>query len=75
MSDLPELRSGPVQRRKKSALSVVDDGLLVVGAVVAALLVLKALSLVAGTILFMIKIAAIAGVIYVALRLLKGRRS
>ena len=66
MSNLPE-------KKRASAVSILDDGLLVVGAVVGALLVLKALSIVAGTIFFMLKVAAVAGLIYVVLRVLRSR--
>ena len=74
MSDLPELQRADADRPPtKKLASILDDALLVVGAVVVALVVLKTLSIIAGTIFFMIKVAAVAGLIYVVLRVLRSR--
>jgi hypothetical protein len=56
-------------QKKRSTLAIVDDGLLVVVAVVAALVVLKVIGLVIGTIFFVVKLAAVAGVLFVAARI------
>jgi hypothetical protein len=66
VSPLPE-------RRRRSTLSIVDDGILVVVAVVVALFAFKIVGFVVGTIWFLFKLAALAGLVYVALRVLRSR--
>ena len=67
MAGLPE--------RRRSTLQVFDNGLLVVVGVIAALIVLKIVGLIAGTIFFLVKLAIVAGVIFLALRLFLRRKS
>jgi hypothetical protein len=55
--------------KKRSTLAIVDDGLLVAVAVVAALVVLKVIGLVIGTVFFLVKLAAVAGVLFVVARM------
>lgn len=69
MSNLPERAS----RSKKSALSIIDDGLLVVVAVVGALVLLKVFGAIVATVWFVVKVAAVAGLIYVVVRALRSR--
>ena len=78
MSDLPDLRRADPDvpsRKKRSAVSLLDDGLLIVGALVAALILLKVLSVVAGTIFFVIKLLAVAAIVFVVLRYVVRSRS
>ena len=68
MSNLPERpRSG------RSTLSVIDDVLLVVVAVVVALVVLKIIGAIVATGWFFVKLAFLAGVIYLVVRALRSR--
>ena len=69
MSNLPE----PAPRPRKSTLSVIDDGLLVVVAVVGALVLLKIIGAVVATIWFVVKVAFLAGLIYVVVRAIRSR--
>ena len=62
-------------QKKRSTLAIVDDGLLVVVALVAALVVLKLIGFVIGTIFFVVKLAAVAGVLFVAARLVLRSRA
>ena len=64
----------PEPRRNRSTLAVLDNGLLVVVGVVAALVVLKIVGIIAGTVFFLVKLAVLAGVIAVAVRLLARRK-
>ena len=59
--------------RRKSTLSILDDGLMVVAAVIGALLVLKFVGVIGWLIWSLIKLAAVAGFIYVVLRGLRNR--
>ena len=76
MAGLPELPGGrgvePASRR--STLEVLDTGLLVVVGVVAALVALKVIGFIAGTIFFLVKVAVLAGVVFVASRLFLRRK-
>ena len=69
MSNLPERphQSG------KSILSIVDDGLLIVIGVIGALVLLKVVGAIAWAVWTFVKIAAIAGLIYVVLRAIRNR--
>lgn len=69
MSNLPE----PAPRPRKSALSVIDDGLLVVVAVVGALVLLKVVGAIVATMWFVVKAAFVAGLIYVVVRAIRSR--
>lgn len=60
-------------RQRRSTLSRVDNGLLVVGAVVAVFLFFQLLSAIVGTIMFAVKVAIVAGVVVLAARLLRSR--
>jgi hypothetical protein len=60
--------------RSRSALATLDTGLLVVVGVVAALVVLKIVGFIAGTVFFLVKLAVLAGVVFVALRLFLRRK-
>ena len=66
MAGLPE--------RRRSTLQTLDSGLLVVVGIVAALVVLKVVGFIAGTVFFLIKVALLAGAVYVVLRLFLRRR-
>ena len=66
MAGLPE--------RRRSTLEVVDNGLLVVVGVIAALVVLKIVGFIAGTVFFLVKLALLAGAVYLVLRLVLARR-
>ena len=74
MSDLPGLRndSRPA-RKRKSTLSILDDGLLVLGAVVGGLLLLNFFGAIVAGVWFLLKVAAAAAVVYVLLRMLRSR--
>jgi hypothetical protein len=75
MAGLPELPgAGPPARRTRSTLDVLDNGLLVVVGVVAALVLLKIVGFIAGTVFFLVKLALVAGAVFVALRLLLRSR-
>lgn len=63
MADLPD-----VPRRGRGALATLDGALLVVVGVVAALVVLKVVGFIAGTVFFLVKVAVLAAVVFVALR-------
>ena len=69
MSNLPE----PAPRQRKSTLSVIDDGLLVVVAVVGALVLLKVVGAIVATMWFVVKAAFVAGLIYVVVRAIRSR--
>ena len=76
---LPELpgdggRAVAPKGRTRSTLEVLDTGLLVVVGVVAALVALKVVGFIAGTVFFLVKLALLAGAVYVALRLVVRRR-
>ena len=73
MANLPDTRPG-VPGRRRSTLSVLDDAVLVVVAVVAALVVLKVLGVFISTIFFVLKLAAVAGLIFFVARLVLRRR-
>ena len=66
MAGLPE--------RRRSTLEVFDSGLLVVVGIIAALVVLKIVGLIAGTIFFLVKLALLAGAVYLVLRLVTRRK-
>lgn len=70
MNDLPE-RAKP----RKSTLSLLDDGLLVVVAVVGALIVLRVAGAIVATVWFVVKVAFVAAFAFVVLRGLRGFRS
>lgn len=61
-------------QKKRSTLAILDDGLLVVAALVVGLVLLKAIGFVIGTIFFVVKLAAVAGVLFVAARLVLRNR-
>ncbi|HEY3190525.1 MAG TPA: hypothetical protein VGJ70_23740 [Solirubrobacteraceae bacterium] len=63
----------PLPERRRSTLSIVDDGLLVVVAVVVALFAFKIIGLIVGTVWFLFKLAALVGLIFVALRVVRSR--
>ena len=68
MSNLPDRpRSG------RSTLSVIDDALLVVVAVVVALVVLKIIGAIVATVWFFVKLAFLAGLIYLVVRAVRSR--
>ncbi|HUP86711.1 MAG TPA: hypothetical protein VM143_13690 [Acidimicrobiales bacterium] len=69
MTRLPEFPPS----RGRSALATLDTGLLVVVGVVVALVGLKVVGIIAGTIFFLVKLAVLAGVVFMALRLLRSR--
>lgn len=74
MSDFPDLRDPDLPAaRKRSAVSLVDDALLVVVALVGALIVLKVLSAIASTIFFAMKLLAIAAVFFIVFRVVRSR--
>jgi hypothetical protein len=74
MAGIPE-RTGPGGLEpRRSTLAVLDNALLVVVVVVAALVVLKVIGFIAGTVFFLIKLGIVAGVIYAIVRLLTRRR-
>ena len=60
--------------RTRSTLEVLDTGLLVVVGVVAALVVLKVIGFIAGTVFFLVKLALLAGAVFVVLRLVVRRK-
>lgn len=66
MAGLPE--------RRRSTLEAVDNGLLVVVGVIAALVVLKIVGFIAGTVFFLVKLALLAGAVYLVLRLVVRRK-
>lgn len=75
LPELPGIDGRSVEpRRRRSTLEVLDTGLLVVVGVVAALLVLKVIGFIAGTVFFLVKLALLAGAIFVALKLLVRRK-
>ena len=77
MAGLPELPGvgQDVERtNKRSTLEVLDTGLLVVVGVIAALVVLKVVGFIAGTVFFLVKLALLAGAIFVVLKLLVRRK-
>ena len=79
MAGLPDLPGGggsgvEPARRRRSTLDVLDNGLLVVVGVVVALVLLKVVGFIAGTVFFLVKLALLAGAVYVVLRLLTRRR-
>ncbi|HEX7168788.1 MAG TPA: hypothetical protein VF230_17560 [Acidimicrobiales bacterium] len=75
--NLPGVRDGDqVSTRKRSSkLSVLDDGLLVLGAVVGALILLKVFGAIVATVWFLVKIAAVAALVYVVLRMVFRSRA
>ena len=62
-----------LERRRSSGLDRLDDVALVVVAVVAALFALKVLGWVIGTVLFVVKLAVVATIAFVLLRLVARR--
>jgi hypothetical protein len=78
MAGLPDLPGaggrGVEPSRRRSTLEVLDTGLLVVVGVIAALVVLKVIGFIAGTVFFLVKLALLAGAIFVALKLLVRRK-
>jgi len=60
-------------RSGRSALSLIDDGLLVVVAVVGALVLLKILGAIVATMWFVVKVAFLAGLIFVVVRAIRSR--
>ncbi|HMC41881.1 MAG TPA: hypothetical protein VKI20_02645 [Acidimicrobiales bacterium] len=62
------------RNRRRSTLDRLDDGLLVVAGIVGVLLVLQVVSWVVGTVLFVIKLAVVAAVVFVILRVLAALR-
>jgi hypothetical protein len=62
-----------LERRRSSGLDRLDDLALVVVAVVGALFALKVLGWVIGTVLFVVKVAVIATIAFVLLRLIARR--
>src|SRR5207244_5759572 len=62
------------RNRRRSTLDRLDDGLLVVAGIVGVLLVLQVVSWVVGTVLFVIKLAVVAAVVFVILRVLAAVR-
>lgn len=67
MAGLPE--------RRRSTLAVIDNGALIVVGVIAALVVLKIVGFIAGTVFFLVKLALLAGAVFVVLRLFLRRKS
>lgn len=61
-------------RRRRSTVDVLDDALLVVVAVGVGLVLLKVLGWIVGGVLFLIKVALIAAVAYVAIRFVSRRK-
>ena len=68
MTNLPEQR-----KQGRSTLSKLDDGLLVVVAVVGALIVLKLFGGLIATVWFLVKLAAVAALIFVVVRAIRSR--
>ena len=66
MAGLPE--------RRRSTLAVLDNGLLILVGIVAAVVVLKIIGFIAGTIFFLVTLALVAGAVYLALRLFLRRK-
>ena len=64
-----------LEPRRRSTLASLDNALLVVVSVVAVLVVLKVVGFIAGTVFFFVKLAVLAAVVFVALRLVAGARS
>ena len=62
-----------LERRRSSGLDRLDDLALVVVAVVGALFALKVLGWVIGTVLFVVKVAVVAAIAFVLLRLVARR--
>lgn len=60
-------------QRRKSTLAIVDDGILVVVAIVGALFLFKIIGFLAGTVWFIFKVALLVGAVYAALRFVKNR--
>jgi hypothetical protein len=73
---LSHMAALPERRRSAggSALAILDTGLLVVVGVVVALVALKVVGIIAGTLFFLIKLALLAGAVFVVLRFLTRRR-
>jgi Flp pilus assembly protein TadB len=63
-----------LERRRSSGLDRLDDALLVVVAVVGALFALKVVGWVIGTVLFVVKVAVVAAIAFVALRVVSRRQ-
>ena len=74
LPELPGLGRDVEPRNKRSTLEVLDTGLLVVVGVIAALVVLKVVGFIAGTVFFLVKLALLAGAIFVAVKLLVRRK-
>ena len=66
--------AGLPERRSRSTLEVLDNGLLVVVGSIAALVVLKIVGFIAGTVFFLVKLALLAGAVFIALRLFLRRK-
>ena len=62
----------PVSRRR-GTLAIIDNGVLVVVAIVVAVLAFKFLGFVFGAMWFLFKVAAFAGFVYLVFRLLRSR--
>jgi hypothetical protein len=59
---------------RRSTLDVLDTWLLVAVGIVVAVFALQILSWIVGTVLFLVKVALVAGVIAVAVRVASGRK-
>jgi hypothetical protein len=64
----------PERRKTSSALDTLDNGLLIVVGVVVALLLLKVVGIIAGTLFFLFKLALLAGAVFVVVRLVTRRK-
>ena len=58
---------------KKSTLSIIDDGLLVVAVVVGALIALKLFGAIVATAWFLVKLALFVGLVFVVVRAIRNR--
>jgi hypothetical protein len=74
MASLPTRRQGSALGRRSSFLDKVDNGLLVVAVVIAALFMFHIVGWIAGAIFTLVKFAVLAGVIYVGASMLVRRR-
>ncbi|HEX2850429.1 MAG TPA: hypothetical protein VHN98_07740 [Acidimicrobiales bacterium] len=73
MSNLPEPAAGNSPQRGRSFLSILDDALLVVVAVVVIFVVLRIIGFVAAAIFTGLKIALLVALVYVVVRALRSR--
>ena len=74
LPELPGVGRDVEPSRTRSTLEILDTGLLVVVGVIAALVVLKVIGFIAGTVFFLVKLALLAGAIFVVLKLLVRRK-